>query len=328
MTKGLVYEDLFAGKPLAIARAITAVENSTPAAAGIKQAIRSRLGNAVTIGITGPPGAGKSTLISALISELLGRHKNIGILAVDPSSPISGGALLGDRVRMAGHSRNPRVFIRSLASHGHLGGLAPMTGAAVDILDAAGKDVIIIETVGTGQSEVDVSDLADVKLVIYPPGLGDDMQAIKAGILEIADILVVNKADLPGADRTARQLRNMISSSQSQDKRTVMLTSALDADGVSQLVEAVEQRAADLKNRKNTCPPLRRIKRMLANHTAARVRAAVLDISHAGIQEICDQIRTRQIDLDIAADQAINVLCTADDPHPIGTAQEKSHHES
>ena len=184
------------GEPFAIARAITAIENRTSIGVAMGLAAQDLCRPCRTLGITGPPGAGKSSLINALISELLPRYRRIGVLTVDPSSPVSGGAVLGDRVRMAAHSSNPDVFIRSLATRGHLGGVTRTTRAVIDLLAAGGMDLVIVETVGTGQSEVEVAELTDVKIVVCAPGFGDEMQAIKAGILEVADLLVVNTLTL------------------------------------------------------------------------------------------------------------------------------------
>lgn len=186
------------------------IERGAVGATELRAAIAPQLGRAHVLGITGAPGAGKSTLVNALLGALLARGERVGVVAVDPSSPISGGALLGDRVRMDAHGEHPNVFIRSLASRGHLGGLSRATRGVVDVLDAAGFDTVIVETVGAGQSEVEVTRIADTCLVACPPGLGDDVQAIKAGILEIADLFVVTKADLPGARATARDLQQML----------------------------------------------------------------------------------------------------------------------
>jgi len=201
---------LLAGERRVIARAISQIEHGELAPGVVSTALRSHLGRAHVLGITGAPGAGKSTLVHAMLGELLARGRRIAVVAVDPSSPVSGGAVLGDRVRMGEHGAHADVFIRSLATRGHLGGLSSSTEEIVDVLDAAGFDVIIIETVGAGQSEVEIMRVADTRIVACPPGLGDSVQAIKAGILEIADLLVVTKSDLPGADSTVRDLKDML----------------------------------------------------------------------------------------------------------------------
>ena len=198
------------GDPRAVARLITQLEDGDPEAFGALATLKARSGAAQVIGITGPPGSGKSTLTDKLIGEFRARGKRVGILAVDPSSPFSGGAILGDRLRMQGHATDSGVFIRSLASRGTLGGLSRATAFAVRVLEAAGFDIVIIETVGVGQSEIDIVKVADTVVLISVPGLGDDIQVIKAGIMEIGDIFVVNKSDRDGSDRVVRELRYML----------------------------------------------------------------------------------------------------------------------
>ncbi len=235
-----------AGQRAAIARAITEIENQLPSAGALSAALAAHLGHAHVVGITGPPGAGKSTLINALLVEFAARGKRVAVAAVDPSSPITGGAILGDRIRMNEAGAADSAFIRSLASRGHAGGLAKTTRRVVDLLDAAGFDVVIVETVGAGQSEVDIATLADTSVVVCPPGLGDDVQAIKAGILEIADVLVVNKGDQPHADRTERELKEMLHLRAKREGWTVSVlrTTATTGDGVAKLVDALAAHAA------------------------------------------------------------------------------------
>jgi LAO/AO transport system kinase len=200
-----------AGDRLALARLLTAVENRSALAEAALRDLYPRAGHAHIVGITGPPGAGKSTLVAALIGHVRERGRSVAVVAVDPSSPITGGALLGDRVRMQAHASDRDVFIRSMAARGHAGGLSSSTSAAAAVLDACGFDLILVETVGTGQSEVEVASAADTTVVLESPEMGDEVQAIKAGLLEVADIVVVNKGDRPGAQRTASQLRAMLS---------------------------------------------------------------------------------------------------------------------
>ncbi len=199
-----------AGDRRALARLLTAIENRTPVAEAALRELYPRAGRAHLVGITGPPGAGKSTLVAALIAVVRAAGRSVAVVAVDPSSPITGGALLGDRVRMQVYAGDRDVFIRSMAARGHAGGLASTTGAACAVLDAVGFDLVLVETVGTGQSEVEVAAAADTTVVLEAPEMGDEVQAIKAGLLEVADLVVVNKGDRPGAQRTAAQLRAML----------------------------------------------------------------------------------------------------------------------
>jgi LAO/AO transport system kinase len=203
-------EGTLVGDRRALARLLTAVENRTPVAETALRRLHPAAGRAHLVGITGAPGAGKSTLVAALIGEIRGSGRTVAVIAVDPSSPITGGALLGDRVRMQSYAADDGVFIRSMASRGHAGGLAASSVAAATVLDAAGFDMILLETVGTGQSEVEVAAAADTTVVLEAPEMGDEVQAIKAGLLEVADIVVVNKGDRPGAQRTAAELRAML----------------------------------------------------------------------------------------------------------------------
>lgn len=234
---------LLRGDRRAIARAISALENDTAAAPALRAALAARVGRAHVIGVTGPPGGGKSTLVAALIQALRAGGLRLAVVAVDPSSPITGGAVLGDRVRMGAQQGDEGVFIRSLASRGQLGGLSRAAGDAVDVFDAAGFDCVIVETVGAGQSEVEVTRIADTRLVVCPPGLGDDIQALKAGVLEIADAFVVSKADLPGAERTVGELKAMLAlRRESSGLPPVFETSATAGSGVDALAAWLLQR--------------------------------------------------------------------------------------
>jgi LAO/AO transport system ATPase len=243
----------------ALARAITQLENDRPGAAELMAELAPRCGRAHVVGVTGAPGAGKSTLINALIGEFTQRGRSVAVVAVDPSSPISGGSILGDRLRMDEHGNRDDVFIRSVSSRGHLGGLSKTTGRVIDVFDAVGYDVVIVETVGAGQSEVDIRHFADTNIVVCPPGLGDDVQAIKAGIIEIADLLVVNKADLPQAERTVLDLSTAVHLRHRADwKVKVLKTVATSGEGVAVLVDAIGEHAAATgigKRLKQPSPP-------------------------------------------------------------------------
>jgi len=231
------------GDARAVARLISLVEDESPRLREVMAALVPHAGNAQVIGITGSPGVGKSTSTNALVGELRKQDKRIGVLAVDPSSPFSGGALLGDRVRMQDHALDREVYIRSMASRGHLGGLAWATPQALRVLDAAGCDVIIIETVGVGQSEVEIAGLADTTLVLLAPGMGDGIQAAKAGILEIGDVYVINKADRDGADQVRRDLRSMLALGERPEgawKPPIIKTVAQKGEGMDEVVAALD----------------------------------------------------------------------------------------
>src|SRR5579864_6801763 len=224
---------------------VTLIENESPQAHLFLAELHQHAGRAHIIGVTGAPGAGKSTLVTRLVRELRRRERKVGVVAVDPSSPFSGGAILGDRIRMMELAGDPNVFIRSMASRGSLGGLSASTRDVVRAMDAAGYDPIIIETVGTGQAEVEVMRAAQTVLVVSAPGMGDEVQAIKAGILEIADIFVVSKADKPGADQTVAELAMLLSLDPNRRKTPwripVLKTSAMKDQGIGQLADAIEQ---------------------------------------------------------------------------------------
>ncbi|WP_030057496.1 MULTISPECIES: methylmalonyl Co-A mutase-associated GTPase MeaB [Streptomyces] len=239
------------GRPRAVARLITLVENAAPQLREAMAALAPYTGQAYTVGLTGSPGVGKSTSTSALVSAYRRLGKRVGVLAVDPSSPFSGGALLGDRVRMQDHATDPEVFIRSMATRGHLGGLSWAAPQALRVLDAAGCEVILVETVGVGQSEVEVAAQADTTVVLLAPGMGDGIQAAKAGILEIGDVFVVNKADRDGADATARELNHMLGLGEAREagdwRPPIVKTVAARGEGVDEVVEALEKHRAWLE---------------------------------------------------------------------------------
>lgn len=266
------------GDRLALARLLTAVENHTAVAEHALRRLYPLAGGAHLVGITGPPGAGKSTLVAALIAELRAAGRTVAVVAVDPSSPITGGALLGDRVRMQSYAADDGVFIRSMASRGHAGGLAATSTSAAAVFDAAGFDTVLLETVGTGQSEVEVAAAADTTVVLEAPEMGDEVQAIKAGLLEVADIVVVNKGDRPGAQRTAAQLRAMLAppgeaarpdGAPAPKRPDVLVTTAMTGDGVPDLLAALDRHRTARAGEE--APAARRAR------AAAQVRAVIVE---------------------------------------------------
>ena len=241
------------GQARAVARLISLIEDGAPELRALAAALARDTGRGQVVGITGPPGVGKSTTVSVLVTALRAAGKRVGVLAVDPSSPFSGGALLGDRVRMQDHATDPGVFIRSMATRGHLGGIAWATPQALRVLAAAGCEEVLVETVGVGQSEVEVMALADTTVVLLAPGMGDGIQAAKAGILEVADVFVVNKADREGADQTVRELKHLISlgrrgSAGPSWRPPVICTVATRADGIDELAGAIEEHRAWMRD--------------------------------------------------------------------------------
>jgi LAO/AO transport system kinase len=245
------FAELATGGRRPLARLLTRIENGDPSLRPQLPALFAAGSGAHLVGITGPPGSGKSTLVSALIGEWRRRGRRVGVLAVDPSSPYTRGAILGDRIRMMDHAADRDVFVRSMASRGELGGLAATTWIAAAALDAAGFDPVLVETVGAGQSEVEVARLAETTVVVEVPEMGDEVQAIKAGLLEVADVIAVNKGDRPGADRAARQLRAMLSTAGGRVTRQpppILLTTATTGEGVAALADAVEAHRATARS--------------------------------------------------------------------------------
>jgi LAO/AO transport system kinase len=240
---------LRSGDARALARAISMVENRAPGRLELLKALFPHTGKARVIGLTGAPGAGKSTLVDQLAKHYRKENRTIGIIAVDPTSPYTGGAILGDRIRMQDHYGDPGIYIRSMATRGSLGGLARATADAATVLDASGRDLVMIETVGVGQDEIDIVRLADVTVVILVPGMGDDVQTIKAGIMEIADIFVINKSDREGAERVEREIRALQSLATRHDRWTppIVKTVASDGTGTAELAEAIADYEAYLK---------------------------------------------------------------------------------
>ncbi len=284
-----IVERLLSGDRRALARMVTLIENESPQAHLFLAELHQHAGRAHIIGVTGAPGAGKSTLVTRLVRELRRRERRVGVVAVDPTSPFTGGAILGDRIRMMELAGDPNVFIRSMASRGSLGGLSSSTRDVVRAMDAAGYDPIIIETVGTGQAEVEVMRAAQTVLVVTAPGMGDEVQAIKAGILEIADIFVVSKADKPGADQTVAELAMLLSLDPNRrlhDKTKtywripVLKTSAIKDQGITQLVDAIQQHRQYLEE-----------SGMLANRAQRQVRSEVESlVLHAVLNALRDEL--------------------------------------
>jgi len=275
------------GDVRALARAITAIENDSAQASQLMKALFPYSGNATVIGLTGSPGSGKSTLVDQLAREYRKQEKTIGIIAVDPTSPYTGGAILGDRIRMQAHHADNAIYIRSMATRGFLGGLAPATADVATLLDAAGKEIVFIETVGVGQDEIDIVRLADVTVVILVPGMGDDVQTIKAGIMEIADIFVINKSDREGAERVEREIRAMQTLDIRHDDWTppIVKTVASDGNGVPDLVKAIASyrqyfKRKDLMLRKKVSNWRERLVEMLRKALLDRMIREQLDPEH------------------------------------------------
>lgn len=303
-----------AGSPRAVARLISLVEDGHPALREVMAALAPHTGGAWVIGLTGSPGVGKSTSTTMLVGAFRERGLRVGVLAVDPSSPFSGGALLGDRIRMQDHALDPEVYIRSMASRGHLGGLSWTTPQAIRVLDAAGCDVILVETVGVGQSEVEIAGLADTSVVLLAPGMGDGVQAAKAGILEIGDVFIVNKADREGADATVRDLRHMISLGDRTEpglwRPPVVKTIAAQKVGVDDVMEALDKHRAhieangDLRRRRE-----RRAADEIESIALASLRARFGHISgHHDLDTLAARVVDGQTDPYTAADTLLTQI--------------------
>ncbi|GAA3715050.1 methylmalonyl Co-A mutase-associated GTPase MeaB [Microlunatus aurantiacus] len=299
-----------AGRARAIGRLVSLVENHDRRLPTLMALLAADTGRARVIGLTGSPGVGKSTTVAALVTALRARDERVAVLAVDPSSPFSGGALLGDRVRMQTHALDPQVFIRSMATRGHLGGLAVAAPQAIRVLDAAGFDTVLVETVGVGQSEVDVAGQVDATLVLLAPGMGDGIQAAKAGVLEIGDLFVVNKADRDGAHVVVRELRNMIALAQREPqdwKPPVLSTSAVDGTGVAELLVELDRFHAHasasglLSQRRHD-----RARREVESLVLARLRAGLPVAGRAGLDGLAAEVSAGRLDAYAAADRVLN----------------------
>ena len=295
------------GEPRAVARLISWVEDGSPHLAEVMADLSRTAGSSFVIGVTGSPGVGKSTTTSALVDAFRARGSRVGVIAVDPSSPFSGGALLGDRIRMQQHATDPGVFIRSMASRGHLGGIAAATPQAIRILEAAGCDVVIVETVGVGQSEVDVAGAADATVVLLAPGMGDGIQAAKAGILEVGDVLCVNKADRDGADSTVREVRQMLSLGEPADGWAVpVITTVASRGEIDQLIEALDARRAWLAEGDRL-----RLRRRRRAHdeilaiAAGKARARLAQLLDGELAGVPDEVASGHVDPYAAADRLL-----------------------
>jgi len=289
-----------AGDRRALARAITLVENSEPLAYDVVRDLYPETGNAYAIGITGPPGVGKSSLISALVRHVRGQQRSVGVVSVDPSSPFSQGALLGDRIRLADHFLDPEVFIRSMGSRGHLGGLAEATLQALLVLDAAGKELVFLETVGTGQGEVEVIGIADTVVLVLMPGSGDSIQALKAGIMEIPDVIAINKSDHPAAKTMLNEVRSVLSLDTGRGwKPPIVLTEAVRGEHVPELWEKVEEHRAFLEQsgqleERRRANLAREVFAVAASRASRHLQQAVADDDE--LRRLLAEVQARELD--------------------------------
>ena len=303
--------ELARGDVRALSRCITLIDDRELGTA-VRRRILPLTGRAGIVGFTGGPGVGKSTLVDAYISELRRAGLSVAVAAVDPSSPITGGAVLGDRIRMHRHTADSGVFIRSIAARGHLGGLSASIHWTIDLMDAAGRDIIIIETVGTGQSEVEIAEIADVCVVVNAPGLGDDVQAIKAGLLEIADVLVVNKSDTPLAELAAKQLRSMLMLRETARQAVpVVMTSATLGNGIPELHALIADRIAKARDKRGELRA-RRMQRLVAHAAGELARRLILEGSSSEFGALIDAAAKGQVTVEEAAAEALKKILNAE----------------
>jgi len=303
-------EEIIKGNPRAIARGISMIENEADNAQEIMKKIFPYTGKSTIIGVTGAPGSGKSTLVDQMIGLLRNNGEKIGIVAVDPSSPFSGGAILGDRIRMMRHSTDPEIFIRSMATRGHLGGLARASGEAIAILEAAGKDFVLVETVGVGQDEVEVIKLADIVLVVLIPGVGDDIQAFKAGIMEIADIFVLNKADSPETEKTEKQIKAMLDLGfKKESLPPVVRTIATEGEGVDALLDEIDKIKTNRDKGQEEARKKKLIFWMLKDIINEKIYREVSEnVRDSEFSEYIERVYTRELDPYSAAEEIVNRL--------------------
>jgi LAO/AO transport system kinase len=288
-----------AGDRRALARAISLVEDGDPLAYPLVRELYPTTGRAAIVGVTGPPGVGKSSLISSLVRLVREGERTVGVVSVDPSSPFSHGALLGDRIRLSDHFLDPGVYIRSMGTRGHLGGLAETTLQAVLLLDAAGKDIVFVETVGAGQSEVEVTGIADTVLLVLMPGSGDSVQALKAGIMEIPDVIAINKMDHPSAKTMLNEVRSVVALADPEQRPAILLTEALSGENVAQLLTTIEEHRATLahdgrleeRRRRNLAAEVFAV---ASSRASVHLRAAVAE--DAGLQRVLERVERRELD--------------------------------
>jgi LAO/AO transport system kinase len=309
VTASSLADRVLAGDPRAVARAISLIEDESDRAAELIRRIFAKTGKAYLVGVTGPPGAGKSTLVDRLIGAMRASGRTVGVVAVDPTSSYTGGAILGDRVRMQAHAGDDGVFIRSMATRGHLGGLAQATSEAALVLDAAGKDVVLIETVGVGQDEIDIVRTADVSVVTIVPGTGDEVQALKAGIMEIADIFVVNKADRDGADRTVASIEALLSLQTfpaASWRPPILKTEATTGKGIPELLETIDRfrtHAASKEEDRRLARAEWRLRELVAQRLVQHVERHVLEPGE--LQRTLERIASRETDPYSAVDDIV-----------------------